>query len=50
MKRPEFIKHCEEMRTDQTFSYPGDTETFGTGAAIGRILGLNGYLLVQFRK
>ena len=41
MNRPDFIKNCEEMRTDETFSYPGDTETFGTGAAIGRKLGLN---------
>lgn len=40
MKRPDFIKHCEELRTDDTFSYPGDTETFGTGAALGRKLGL----------
>lgn len=40
MNRPEFIKHCEELRTDETFSYPGDTETFGTGASLGRIMGL----------
>jgi len=40
MNKPDFIKHCEEMRTNDTFSYPGDTETFGTGAAIGRKLGL----------
>lgn len=39
-ERPDFIKHCEELRTTETFSYPGDTETFGTGAAIGRKLGL----------
>ena len=39
-KRPEFIKHCEELRTDQSFSYPGDIETFGTGAALGRAFGL----------
>ena len=39
-KKPDFIKHCEELRTDETFSYPGDTETFGTGAALGRKLGL----------
>lgn len=38
--RPEFIKHCEELRTDDSFSYPGDTETFGTGASVGRKLGL----------
>lgn len=39
-ERPDFIKHCEELRTDETFSYPGDSETFGTGAALGRKLGL----------
>ncbi len=38
--RPEFIKSCEELRTDQSFSYPGDDETFGTGAALGRAFGL----------
>jgi uncharacterized cupin superfamily protein len=38
--RPDFIKNCEELKTDQSFSYPGDTETFGTGAALGRSLGL----------
>ena len=38
MKRPDFIKHCEEMRTDETFSYPGDNETFGTGAVIFSLL------------
>lgn len=38
--RPSFIKNCEELRTNQSFSYPGDTETFGTGAALGRIFGL----------
>lgn len=40
MNRPEFIKHCEELRTNETFSYPGDSETFGTGASIGRKFGL----------
>lgn len=39
--RPGFIKHCEELRTEVTFSYPGDSETFGTGAALGRKLGLS---------
>lgn len=39
-ERPEFIKNCEELRTDQSFSYPGDNETFGTGAALGRCFGL----------
>ena len=40
MERPKFIKHCEELLTDETFSYPGDRETFGKGAAVGRKLGL----------
>ena len=40
MNRPDFIKNCEELRTDESFSYPDDTETFGTGAAVGRKLGL----------
>lgn len=40
MTRPDFIKNCEDMRTGQSFSYPGDTETFGTGAALGRAFGL----------
>lgn len=40
MERPKFIKNCEELRTDESFSYPGDNETFGTGAALGRIMGL----------
>jgi uncharacterized cupin superfamily protein len=39
-QRPDFIKNCEEMRTDESFSYPGDSETFGTGAALGRVFGL----------
>lgn len=38
--RPDFIKNCEELRTDQSFSYPGDDETFGTGASLGRAFGL----------
>lgn len=41
MNRPNFIKNCEELRTDSSFSYLGDTETFGTGAALGKSLGLN---------
>jgi len=41
VERSNFIKHCEELRTDESFSYPGDSETFGTGAALGRSLGLN---------
>lgn len=40
MNRPDCIKHCEELRTNETFSYPNDTETFGTGAALGRAFGL----------
>ncbi|MBT4763228.1 MAG: cupin domain-containing protein [Bdellovibrionaceae bacterium] len=39
--RPGFIKSCEELRTDESFNYPGDTEIFGTGAAISRNLGLS---------
>lgn len=38
--KPSFIKNCEELRNDESFSYPGDTETFGTGAALGRAFGL----------
>ena len=40
MKKPDFIKSCEELRGPESFSYPGDTETFGTGAALSRKLGL----------
>jgi uncharacterized cupin superfamily protein len=40
MKKPDFIKNVEELVSKESFSYPGDTETFGTGAPIGRILGL----------
>jgi uncharacterized cupin superfamily protein len=40
MSRDIFVKNCEELRTDDTFSYPGDSETFGTGAALGRAFGL----------
>jgi uncharacterized cupin superfamily protein len=40
IKRPDFIKNCEELLTDESFSYPGDNETFGTGAALGRKFGL----------
>jgi len=39
-KKPDFIKNCEELVVSETFSYPGDLETFGTGAALGRKLGL----------
>jgi uncharacterized cupin superfamily protein len=38
--RPDFIRHCEELRTDESFSYSGDSETFGTGASLSRKLGL----------
>lgn len=38
--RPSFIKNCEELITNESFSYSGDKETFGTGAALGRKLGL----------
>lgn len=40
MQRSDFIKNCEELRIDESFSYPGDSETFGTGAALGRAFGL----------
>ena len=38
--RPDFIKHCDELVVNESFSYPGDSETFGTGAVLGRKLGL----------
>jgi len=41
VKRPEFIKNVSELISKESFSYPGDTETFGVGAAMGRKLGLN---------
>ena len=41
MNKPDFIKNCEDLKTDESFSYPNDSETFGTGAALGRALGLN---------
>jgi uncharacterized cupin superfamily protein len=40
MSRPNFIKHCDELKKDSTFTYPGDSETFGTGACPGKELGL----------
>ncbi len=40
MERPEFIKNVESLVSNSSFSYPGDNETFGTGAAIGSLLGL----------
>ncbi len=40
MKRPSFIQNCEDLRSDVSFSYPGDHETFVTGAHLGEILGL----------
>jgi uncharacterized cupin superfamily protein len=39
-ERFEFIKNSEDLRGTESFSYPGDTETFGTGAALGRAFGL----------
>ncbi len=38
--KPNFIKHCDELSTDKSFSYPNDTETFGTGAPLASLLGL----------
>ena len=35
------IGNAEELRSNESFSYPGDKETFGTGAALGREFGLN---------
>ena len=40
MPRPDCIQNADALVTGQSFSYPGDTETFGTGAALGRRLGL----------
>ena len=39
MKREDFVKNCEGLRSHQSFSYPGDSETFGTGAALSRAFG-----------
>jgi len=39
--RSNLIKNSEELRSGQSFSYPGDTETFGTGASLGKAFGLN---------
>jgi uncharacterized cupin superfamily protein len=39
--RPDFIKNVNELISNESFSYPGDTETFGTGAAMGRKLGFS---------
>ena len=40
MSRPNFIKNCEELRSDSTFTSPGDSETFGTGVCPAKDLGL----------
>lgn len=40
IERPNFIKHCDQLVVNESFSYPGDSETFGTGAALGSKLGL----------
>ncbi|MBT7610384.1 MAG: cupin domain-containing protein [Bacteriovoracaceae bacterium] len=39
-RRLDCIKNCEELKKNETFSYPGDKETFGTTVALGRQLGL----------
>jgi uncharacterized cupin superfamily protein len=39
-KRPDYIKNVSELHTPATYNYPGDTETFGTGAALGLKTGL----------
>ena len=40
-KRPDFIRHCKELITDESWTYTGDTETFGAWAPLSRKLGLN---------
>lgn len=39
--RPDFIKNANDLVSNESFSYPGDQETFGIGAALGRKLGLS---------
>lgn len=39
-ERSMFIKNSEELRSEDTYSYPGDSETFGTSVALGRAFGL----------
>ncbi|MFN3696614.1 MAG: cupin domain-containing protein [Pseudobdellovibrio sp.] len=41
IKKPDFIKNINELISNESFSYPGDAETFGIGAAVGRKLGLS---------
>lgn len=40
-ERPACIKHWKELMTEETFSYPGDTETFGHYAPLSRKMGLS---------
>lgn len=40
MKRPDFIKYCKDFKLEGGFTYPGDTETFGRGAALAKTQGL----------
>ena len=40
MKKTDFIRNCEELRSDESFNYPNDTESFVTGAHLGEIMGL----------
>ena len=39
-ERPDFIKNCEELISSKTWTYPGDSETFGTRALLSRKMGL----------
>ena len=38
--RPDFIKNCEELISSKTWTYPGDSEIFGTCALLSRKMGL----------
>lgn len=38
--RPDFIKHYSELVDDEVPHYPGSSELFGIGSALGRKLGL----------
>lgn len=40
MNKPDFIKNCNELSSNKSFSYPGDNETFGAGASLSSKLGL----------
>ena len=40
MERPAFIKHWQELETEDNASYPNDTERLSIGAPLGAKLGL----------